>query len=80
MKFEVRVPKFGMSAVDAEVTEIFVTAGQAVSVGTPLLEIGADKVDFAIEAEVDGAVAEIFCAVGEKRAMGEVLLTIDQLP
>lgn len=73
---EIRVPKFGMSAVEVEILEIHVAVGDSVKEGTPVVEAASDKVDFQIEAEVDGTIAEIYCTVGEMKGMGEVLMTI----
>lgn len=74
---EVRVPKFGMSAVEAEVLEILVQPGDPVAAGQPLIEAASDKVDFQIEADVAGVVREIRVSVGDVCAMGSVVMTLD---
>jgi pyruvate dehydrogenase E2 component (dihydrolipoamide acetyltransferase) len=73
---EVRVPKFGMSAVEVEITEILVAVGDRVESGTALIEAASDKVDVTIEAEHGGTVDSILCEVGGTYAMGEVLLVL----
>lgn len=70
---EIRMPKFGMSAVDAE---ILVAPGDAVQVGQHVVEAGSDKVDFAIESDVAGTVAEVLVSVGDVCAMGSVIITL----
>lgn len=75
-QIEVRVPKFGMSAVEVEVLEIYVSVGERVAVGRTLVEAAADKVDISIDAEHDGTVSSILCEVGGTYVMGEVLLVL----
>lgn len=74
---EIRVPKFGMSAVDVEIIEVLVVVGDRVEPGTPVVEAASDKVDLTIESESAGTVAEILCVSGETKAMGEVLIRLD---
>jgi pyruvate/2-oxoglutarate dehydrogenase complex dihydrolipoamide acyltransferase (E2) component len=73
---EIRVPKFGMSAVDAEILEILVAPGDQVVEGQPVVEAGSDKVDFTIESETAGTVAEVRVAVGDICPMGSVIMTL----
>lgn len=77
MLSEIRVPKFGMSAIEVEVLEIYVAVGDEIRAGQALVEAAADKVDVAIEAEEDGVVTALLCAVGETKTMGDVLLTYE---
>ncbi len=74
---EIRVPKFGMSAVEAEILEILVKVGDRVEPGTPVVEAASDKVDFTIEAEEAGIISEIRCAVGEAHPMGSAIMAIE---
>lgn len=78
MTYEVRVPKFGMSAVDVEILQILVQPGDRVAHGTPVIEAASDKVDFEIEAEVEGVVTEVFVVVGQVCAMGDVVARVDE--
>lgn len=73
---EVRMPKFGMSAVDAEILELLVQPGDAVTTGQPVAEAASDKVDFTIESEHDGVVDRIDVSVGDVCAMGAVIMTL----
>lgn len=74
---EVRVPKFGMSAVEAEILEILVNVGDHVEAGTPIVEAASDKVDFAIDSETSGVVTAIHVTPGQTCAMGAVIAQID---
>ena len=73
---EIRVPKFGMSAVDAEIVEIFVAPGDKVQAGQAVVEAASDKVDFTIESEIAGTVDEVLVSVGDVCAMGAVIITL----
>lgn len=73
---EIRVPKFGMSAVEAEILEIFVSAGDDVRQGQPVAEAASDKVDFVIESDRDGVVDCVHVSVGDTCPMGSVIITL----
>jgi pyruvate/2-oxoglutarate dehydrogenase complex dihydrolipoamide acyltransferase (E2) component len=73
---EIRVPKFGMSAVDAEILEILVAPGDQVREGQPVVEAGSDKVDFTIESETAGTVEQVLVSVGDVCPMGSVIITL----
>lgn len=70
------MPKFGMSAVDAEILQVFVNPGDAVGVGQQVVEAASDKVDFTVESDYDGIVAEVRVSVGDVCAMGAVIVTL----
>lgn len=74
---ELRVPKFGMSTVEVEVTQVFVTPGQALAVGDPVVEVETDKVTMVVEAEHAGTVREVRAVAGEVLEIGDVLCTIE---
>jgi pyruvate/2-oxoglutarate dehydrogenase complex dihydrolipoamide acyltransferase (E2) component len=73
---EIRVPKFGMSALDAEILEILVAPGDQVRAGQPVVEAGSDKVDFTIESETAGTVEQVLISVGDVCPMGSVIITL----
>jgi pyruvate/2-oxoglutarate dehydrogenase complex dihydrolipoamide acyltransferase (E2) component len=73
---EIRVPKFGMSAVEAEILEIFVSVGDDVRQGQPVAEAASDKVDFVIESDQDGVVDGVHVSVGDTCPMGSVIITL----
>ncbi len=73
---EIRIPKFGMSAVDAEILELLVAVGDRVDTGQPVAEAASDKVDFVIQSEQEGVVAEVLVAAGDVCSMGTVIMTL----
>ncbi len=75
---DVRIPKFGMSAVDVEILEVLVQPGDRVEVGTAVIEAASDKVDFEIESEVAGVVTEMLVEPGQTCPMGAIVARIDQ--
>lgn len=73
---EIHMPKFGMSAVDAEILEILVQLGDEVQAGQPVAEAASDKVDFTIESEHHGVVDQIRVSVGATCNMGDVIMML----
>ena len=70
------MPKYGMTMVQAEITEWFVKQGDAVSKGDPILAIETEKTSVNIEAPVDGYVSAPLFEEGEEVKVGAVLLYI----
>jgi pyruvate/2-oxoglutarate dehydrogenase complex dihydrolipoamide acyltransferase (E2) component len=54
MAVEVLLPKLGLTMQEGTIEEWLVPAGQAVSVGEPILLLATDKVDVEVEAEAEG--------------------------
>jgi pyruvate/2-oxoglutarate dehydrogenase complex dihydrolipoamide acyltransferase (E2) component len=54
MAVEVLLPKLGLTMQEGTIEEWLVPAGQAVSVGEPILRLATDKVDVEVEAEAEG--------------------------
>jgi pyruvate dehydrogenase E2 component (dihydrolipoyllysine-residue acetyltransferase) len=73
---DVRVPKVGMSTIEVEVLDILVSVGQRVSEGELLLNVGADKVDLAIESPVAGTVTEVLVNSGDTVEVGDVVVRV----
>lgn len=73
---EIRMPKFGMSAVDAEILELMVRPGDVVENGQVVAEAASDKVDFTIDSDYAGTVDQVHVAVGDVCAMGAVIITL----
>jgi len=67
----------GMSATEVEILEVHVQVGDRVQVGDPVVDAGADKVDFTIEAEVAGTVAEVLADAGDVLEVGSVLVRLE---
>jgi len=75
--WEVRAPKLGMAATDADVARWHVAVGDRVKRGAPLVEVESEKTSFLIESEVAGVVREIRVPAGQTVEVGTVLGVID---
>jgi pyruvate dehydrogenase E2 component (dihydrolipoamide acetyltransferase) len=74
---EVKLPKIREDVDESVVVIWFVSEGDQVKEGDPLLEIQTEKEVTEIEAEAAGTIKEIVCKRGESAKVGEVLATID---
>lgn len=76
-EIEVRVPKLGMDTVEALVGNWLMAEGDAVSVGTPLVELESEKVTFAVESEAAGRLAKIVQPAGATVPVGGLLAILE---
>jgi pyruvate/2-oxoglutarate dehydrogenase complex dihydrolipoamide acyltransferase (E2) component len=53
------------NTVEVEVVEVYVSEGQSVDKGTPLLEIATDKANMELEAPESGVVEKLLAAEGD---------------
>ncbi|MDN7227530.1 dihydrolipoamide acetyltransferase family protein [Planococcus sp. N064] len=74
---EVKLPKIREDVNESLVVIWFVSEGDAVKKGDPLLEIQTEKEVSEVEAEASGTVNEIIYKRGESAKVGEVLATIN---
>lgn len=74
---EIRVPKFGMSTVEVEVTQVFVTPGQILAIGDPVVEVETDKTIATIEAETGGTITQVIAEEGETYEVGDILCHVE---
>jgi pyruvate/2-oxoglutarate dehydrogenase complex dihydrolipoamide acyltransferase (E2) component len=70
---ELQVPKLGMDTTEAVITVWMVAEGAQVEIGSPLVELETEKVNFVVESEVKGSLAKILHQAGEVVAIGGVL-------
>lgn len=75
---EVRFPKFGMSTVEVEVSEVFVKVGDRIAVGEPIVEVETDKVTVSLDSEHAGVVTELRVVQGGEYEVGDVVCVIDE--
>ncbi len=75
-KTPVYMPKFGMTMVEAEIMEWYVSQGDEVSEGDPLLSIETEKTTTDIEAPADGFVTKLLFDEGEEVPVGTILVYI----
>jgi 2-oxoglutarate dehydrogenase E2 component (dihydrolipoamide succinyltransferase) len=74
---ELQVPKLGMDTTEAVVTIWMVVEGDKVQIGTPLVELETEKVNFVVESEVRGSVAKIVQSAGAVVPVGDVLAILE---
>jgi pyruvate dehydrogenase E2 component (dihydrolipoamide acetyltransferase) len=74
------MPKYGMTMVQAEITEWYVEEGDKVSVGTPILSIETEKTTVDVEASADGYVTKPLFETGDEVEVGAILLYIVDTP
>lgn len=74
---EIRIPKLGMDTTDCDIKAWMVTVGDAVTPGSPLLEVETEKATVVIEAEVAGIVREITAPAGQSVPVGAVVGLIE---
>jgi 2-oxoglutarate dehydrogenase E2 component (dihydrolipoamide succinyltransferase) len=78
MSVEIVVPEMGESVVDARVRRWLKQAGDAVSVGEPLVELETDKVDVEVSAPKSGVLESVAHPEGADVKIGAVLGTIQE--
>ena len=79
MAVNIVVPEMGESVVDARVGRWLRRAGDAVTVGDPLVELETDKVDIEVAAARTGILSSIAHQDGADVKIGDVLGTIDEV-
>ena len=77
MPIEVIMPQMGETVLEGTVNTWHRSAGDEVTEGEPLLEIGTDKVDTDIPAPASGTLAEVRVGEGETVPVATVLAIID---
>jgi pyruvate dehydrogenase E2 component (dihydrolipoamide acetyltransferase) len=76
MSVEVIMPQMGETVLEGTVNTWHRSAGDQVTEGEPLLEIGTDKVDTEIPAPATGVLSEIRVQPGETVPVATVLAVI----
>lgn len=74
----VKMPKYGMTVAKVKVETWFVEEGDAVKVGTELVEVSENKATHTLESKVAGTVEKIFVQEGESVAPGTELIYIEE--
>jgi pyruvate dehydrogenase E2 component (dihydrolipoamide acetyltransferase) len=73
---EIVMPRLSDSMEEGTVLQWFVTEGDTVVAGQPLVEVETDKASVTYESEVDGTVLTIGVASGESAAVGAVIAVV----
>jgi pyruvate dehydrogenase E2 component (dihydrolipoamide acetyltransferase) len=75
---EIVMPRLSDSMEDGTVLQWFVSEGDPVVSGEPLVEVETDKASVTYESEVDGTVLAISVPAGESAAVGAVIAVVGQ--
>lgn len=59
------------------VVEIYVSIGDNISIGSPLVDVEIEKAILTLESDVDGVVKNVFVSVGDEVSPGTTLLEIE---
>jgi 2-oxoglutarate dehydrogenase E2 component (dihydrolipoamide succinyltransferase) len=78
MAVEIVVPALGESVTEATVAKWLKSAGEAVAVDDPLVELETDKVSVEVNAKAAGVLSEIVADAGAEVEVGSVLGRIDE--
>ena len=78
MSVEIVVPTLGESVTEAIVAKWLKSAGEAVAVDEPLVELGSDKVTLEVNATVAGTLGEIKVEAGGNVEVGAILGMIEE--
>lgn len=78
MATEIVMPRLSDSMEEGTVLQWFVSEGDPVVNGEPLVEVETDKASVTYESEVDGTVLAISVPAGESAAVGSVIAVVGQ--
>lgn len=73
---EVRIPKYGMSTVEVDVTTVHIAIGQSVAIGDPLIDVETDKIVSTLESDFAGIVSEISVVSDTTYEVGDLVCRI----
>ena len=77
---QVIAPLLSVNEPEAQVVDLFVTAGSKVAVGDRLCTLETTKATFEVEAEVEGYIHDVLVAKGQQVTAGAVLFEISAEP
>ena len=78
MAVEIVMPRLSDSMEEGTIVQWLVAAGDAVTEGTPLVEVETDKATMAYESEHDGTILRLVVSEGESVAVGVVIATLGE--
>ncbi|HEY5427688.1 MAG TPA: dihydrolipoamide acetyltransferase family protein [Solirubrobacteraceae bacterium] len=76
MPVEIVMPRLSDSMEEGTILQWFVSEGDAVVAGEPLVEVETDKASVTYESEHDGTVLKLGAQVGDSVAVGAVIVTV----
>jgi len=79
MAVSIVMPKVSDTMTEGKVVKWLTSLGEAVSLGTPVVEIETDKVNMEVEATGEGIIGKILAVEGETVPVGQVLAVVTNL-
>jgi len=76
-KVSIRIPKLGMDTTEAVISKWLVQEGASIEVGTLLVDLESEKVNFEYPSEVAGRVLQILVGEGETVPVGEIVAIVE---
>ena len=77
MRYEITMPKFGLTMTEGTVTKWLKSVGDKVSKGEAVLEVETEKITNVVESPADGILKEQIAAEGEVYPISAVLGIIE---
>lgn len=66
-----------LAPMPGKIAKVFVTEGQTIEIGAPVLVMEAMKMEYTLKAEVPGVVKKVDCKLGDQVVLGKLLAQID---
>ncbi|MFH1195749.1 MAG: 2-oxo acid dehydrogenase subunit E2 [bacterium] len=79
MIIEFKLPELGDNITSADITRVFVKAGDKIEKDQPVVEIETDKASVEVPSEISGVVKEVLVKAGDKTKSGNVLIKIESV-
>lgn len=79
MPIEFKLPDLGENISSAGVVAVLVKPGDTIGPDTPVLEIETDKATIEVPAALSGRVSDIHVKAGDKAAVGQVVMTLEEV-
>ena len=71
-------PDLIAAPMPGKITKIFVSEGQAVERGTPLLVMEAMKMEYTLKSDLTAAVSKVNVSIGEQVSLGQLLVQLKE--
>jgi len=79
MDVEFRLPALGENIDEGDVISVLVSVGDSIEEDQPVLEMETGKATVEVPSSVTGTIKEIHVAEGGKAAVGQVILTVEEI-
>lgn len=77
MRFEVKMPKIGLTMEEGVIAKWLVKEGERIENGEPFFEILTEKISFVVEATVSGVVSKIIINEEDNAKVDEVIAIVE---